>query len=88
MHFELDVEQLLSSEDHNTALIRQTVKSIEETLQSGTDVVLSTSRKLITSDDKKTSLEMGKVVTGVLNRIVKDVSVQPKYVIAKVRCVC
>jgi uncharacterized protein YgbK (DUF1537 family) len=83
-HFELDVEQLLSSQDQNAALISQTVQDIEKTLKSGVDVVLSTSRKLITSDDKKTSLEMGKIVSGVLNSIVKTVNVRPKYVIAKV----
>ena len=57
---------------------------MENALKEGTDVVLSTSRKLITSDDKKRSLEMGNIVSDVLIDIVKDVDVKPKYVIAKV----
>jgi uncharacterized protein YgbK (DUF1537 family) len=82
-HYELDVEKLLSSRDQNAALIQQTIQDIEKTIESGTDVVLSTSRRLITSDDKKTSLEMGKIVSGVLNSIVKGITVRPRYVIAK-----
>ena len=83
-HFELDVERLLSAKDKNEALIRGTVKEIERTLECGKDAVLSTSRKLITSDDKRASLEMGKIVSGVLNAITKAISVRPRYVIAKV----
>lgn len=83
-HFELDVMELLSSEDKNRALIRRHVGAVDEALRSGKDVVLSTSRELITSKDQKESLGMGKIVSGVLNSITREVSIKPKYLIAKV----
>ena len=58
--------------------------AVEEALRSGKDVVLSTSRELITSKDQKESLGMGKIVSGVLSSITREVSIKPKYLIAKV----
>jgi uncharacterized protein YgbK (DUF1537 family) len=82
---ELDVSQLLASKDENRELIAQTARSIETVISSGKDAVLSTSRTLITSEQQHTSLEMGRVVSNVLNQITIEVSVKPKYIIAKVR---
>lgn len=81
---ELDVSQLLASKDQNRGLINKTARSIEAVISGGRDAVLSTSRTLITSEDQHTSLEMGRVVSGVLNQITVQESVKPKYIIAKV----
>lgn len=83
-HFELNVEQLLESKDSNVGVIEATVRKVETALRSGNDVVLSTSRKLITKDSGKSSLHMGSIISGVMVAIVKLISVRPKYVVAKV----
>ena len=49
------------------------------------DVVISTSRKLIASNDGKHSLEVGGIISGTLISIIKRVGVRPNYIIAKVR---
>jgi uncharacterized protein YgbK (DUF1537 family) len=81
---ELDVNHLLSSTDQNRKLITQCAQSIEEVISAGKDAVLSTSRTLITSVQQQKSLEMGRIVSGVLIQITTEVSVKPKYIIAKV----
>ena len=46
---------------------------------------ISTSRKLITSNGGKHSLQLGGIISGALISIIKRVSVRPKYINAKVR---
>ena len=84
-HIELSVEALLASADRNETLIQETISNLEQHLNAGTDVVVSTSRELVTHDDPHQSLLMGKTVSQTLCEIVKRATVRPKYVIAKVR---
>ena len=84
-HFELDVEELLQSKDNNKALVEQTAEASGQALREGKDAVISTSRRLITSEDKAESLRLGNIVSAVLVHITKNIKVRPKYVIAKVR---
>ena len=83
-HLELDVEGLLKASDENRGLIQKTAEAIDEALQKGLDAVVSTSRRLITSEDAEESLRMGSIVNNVLVSITREVKVRPKYVIAKV----
>lgn len=84
VHFELDVEQLLVSNQDHHDLIQWCAKNVDGVLSSGMDACVSTSRELVTNDDGKESLMLGSIITGVLVGITKAVSVRPKYVIAKV----
>ena len=84
-HFELDVESLLTG--GNEALIRRTAAEVDEVIRSGVDAVVSTSRRLITGKSADESLRMGGIVNHVLVSIGREVTVRPKYVIAKVRAV-
>ena len=84
-HIELNVEEILRSDmDANRALIERTAASAEKALLRGRDAIVSTSRKLITSDDGVESLRIGGRVTETLVEVTKAISVRPKYVIAKV----
>ncbi|EXJ83053.1 hypothetical protein A1O1_06671 [Capronia coronata CBS 617.96] len=83
-HIQIDVQQVLkSSEIERTKLVAKTVSTMEEALQQGLDVVVSTSRQLITHEDAQKSLRMGKVISDLLCSITASVNVRPKYVIAK-----
>ena len=84
-HFELDVEGLLVSKDENKALIQKTAEDVSKVLQSGVDAVVSTSRRLITSENPGESLRMGSIVNDVLVNVTREITTRPKYVIAKVR---
>ena len=52
---------------------------------NGKDAVVSTSRRLITSDNAEENLRMGNIVSIVLRTVARLVKVRPKYVVAKVR---
>ncbi|MDX2452633.1 four-carbon acid sugar kinase family protein [Desulfosarcina sp.] len=52
-------------------------------LEQGRDVVLFTSRAIVTGADAKTSLDIGQVVSDSLIRIIQTVRHQPRYLVAK-----
>ena len=52
-------------------------------LAQGSDVVVYTSRELITGNDAESSLSIGEAVSSGLVQIVRSISTQPRYLIAK-----
>ncbi|CAI5522745.1 unnamed protein product [Closterium sp. Naga37s-1] len=55
----------------------------EKALQEGRDVVIMTSRELITGSDAASSLEIGSRVSEAVVDVVKAIGVRPKYILAK-----
>ncbi len=79
---ELDVEALLDAsrrDDVITAALAQT----RAALNAGRDVVVFTSRKLITGTDAPRSLDIGRQVSDALVALVQRLDVRPRFLIAK-----
>jgi len=78
---ELDVSDLLQSDSDN--LISQLSQKVNETLQSGKDVLLFTSRSLVSADNEKSNLSIGSRVSAALVEIVRRLEQAPRFIIAK-----
>lgn len=79
--FELNVESILGK---NVALYLDNIRQkIAHQLAQGNDVLLFTSRKLITGKTIDENIAIGKKVSQALISIVKELSIKPKYLIAK-----
>lgn len=63
--------------------ISNALERIHQSLQANRDVVLYTSRELITGNDAACNLQIGNSVSAALVEIVQRVSVRPRYLIAK-----
>jgi uncharacterized protein YgbK (DUF1537 family) len=79
-NIELDVRQLLNGAAPEASVL---VKTIDEQLREGKDVVLFTSRDLITTGSAKQNLEIGIRVSDYLTEIVSGISVRPRFILAK-----
>ncbi|RHZ59850.1 hypothetical protein CDV55_106099 [Aspergillus turcosus] len=80
---EMDVADLIASPESAERVIRQVVHDTEAHLQSGTDTLVMTSRKLITGRDELSSLAIGAKVAEALVRVLQLIEVRPRYIIAK-----
>lgn len=79
---EIRVARLL--EDNGREMeIEQAAKQINTRLEKGRDVVAYTSRAIISGQDAKASLDIGKIVSDSLIRIVHEIRKQPRYLVAK-----
>lgn len=63
--------------------IGKALEGIHEALRANRDVVLYTSRALITGDDAARNLQIGNSVSAALVEIVRRIAVRPRYLIAK-----
>lgn len=79
---ELDVQALLSAQAHS-AVTRGLAQQVSMLLQDRRDVVLHTSRKLITGQDAESSLAIGNQVSDALVDIIRNIAVTPRYILAK-----
>jgi uncharacterized protein YgbK (DUF1537 family) len=80
---ELDVENLIAPSKESDDFVKAAVKDATERIKSGEDVLVMTSRKLVTGKDAHSSLEIGGKVASALVRIVENLEVRPRYIIAK-----
>ncbi|EON69865.1 hypothetical protein W97_09128 [Coniosporium apollinis CBS 100218] len=80
---ELDVEQLISSQDSADQAVSSAIQQATQLLSGGEDVLVMTSRKLITGADALSSLSIGSSVAAALVKIVQGIEVRPRYIIAK-----
>ncbi|KAF7117113.1 hypothetical protein CNMCM5793_005797 [Aspergillus hiratsukae] len=80
---QMDVSDLIASPESAERVIRQVVEETEAKLQSGTDTLVMTSRKLITGQDELSSLAIGARVAEALVRVLQLIQVRPRYIIAK-----
>ena len=79
---EIDVPALLT-DTLRTATILRLVNQVESALRSGADVVLFTSRQLVTGTDANASLSISQRVSAGLVAIVQALTVRPRYILAK-----
>ena len=80
---ELDVENLVSSPERSTEICKTTAEEASAILDSGKDVLIMSSRKLISGKDGASSLLIGNSVAKALVDIVELIQVRPRYLIAK-----
>lgn len=80
---ELDVETMISSEEDADKITRAATSEATDRIKKGEDVLIMTSRKLITGGDSASSLKIGNTIAATLVRIVKNLDVRPRYIIAK-----
>ncbi|MDQ3249357.1 MAG: hypothetical protein M3Q45_09135, partial [Chloroflexota bacterium] len=78
----MDVAQLL--DDHTQAdAIRRAAQTADAALRQDQDVVIYTSRSLMTDSDAERSLAIGRRVSGSLVAIVRAIPTRPRYLVAK-----
>lgn len=80
----IDVEKLLASPEEFRHTIQHAAKDAAQFITNGEDVLLMTSRKLITADDEVSSLKIGSTVAQSLVDFMAELDTRPRYVIAKV----
>jgi len=78
---EISVEEILDT--GTSTAVSRAVEEIEQSLRAGRDVVVFTSRKLVTGDFAEASLAVGSRVSDALVQIVQRLQSRPRYVIAK-----
>ncbi|KAH8723171.1 hypothetical protein GQ44DRAFT_620879 [Phaeosphaeriaceae sp. PMI808] len=80
---ELDVNKLLEGETTREEELQRALKTSERYLYHPKDVLVMTSRDLITGADEHSSLDIGSVVAGALVSFLTRLDIKPRYVIAK-----
>jgi len=81
---ELDVGKLIDSSGEGSGSVASAIVEANTWIQNGEDVLVMTSRKLITGSDGISSLKIGGLVAAALVDVLQGVTVRPRYVIAKV----
>ncbi|NJM37113.1 MAG: hypothetical protein HC845_04140 [Akkermansiaceae bacterium] len=79
---ELPVTALLD-ETQRGEVITDALTKIHDAIRASRDIVVFTSRTLITGDDSASNLSIGNCVSAALVTIVKELEVCPRYLIAK-----
>jgi len=79
---EIDVEELLNG-NRGDAEIDRVIRTAEPLLQSERDVVIYTSRKLITAGHAEGDLSIGSRVSEALTKTLQRITAKPRYLIAK-----
>lgn len=79
---EISVPALIA-EATRSKCIERALAGVHAALQADRDVVLHTSRDLVTGDDAARSLQIGSTVSAALVEIVQQLAVRPRYIIAK-----
>ncbi|NNK56279.1 MAG: hypothetical protein HKP44_03080 [Desulfofustis sp.] len=79
---EVKVDELLD-DDKKHLEMKRVVTLTNETLGSGNDAAIYTSRSLVTGKDAASSLEIGRIVSESLVGIVSSMTHQPRYLVAK-----
>ncbi|MDH5603920.1 MAG: hypothetical protein OEY51_08270, partial [Cyclobacteriaceae bacterium] len=78
----VEVEKVLS-EKSNDYLLQQYTREVESCLLKGRDVVIYTSRELVTGNSARESLDIVAKISEFVVKIVKNISLRPRFIIAK-----
>lgn len=78
---EVDVAKVLG--DGSTAYLDTLSTIIDENISKGKDVIVFTSRKLITGKDSDSNINIASKVSNALVSLVQNIKVRPKYLLAK-----
>lgn len=79
---EINVADLLD-DTHRAAAIERVAHLAEAEIRRGRDVIVGTSRTLISGRDATDSLSIGQRVSGCLVKIVRAITLRPRYILAK-----
>lgn len=79
---ELLVTSLLD-ESQRDEVIREAVKKMHKAIRANRDVVVFTSRNLITGNDSASNLRIGNSISATLVEMINRLEVRPRYLIAK-----
>jgi uncharacterized protein YgbK (DUF1537 family) len=79
---EVNVEDLIATERREIE-IRRAAQLVNQELAQRHDTLLFTSRNLISGEDADKSLEIGQMVSSGMIRILNEITVRPRYVLAK-----
>lgn len=79
----IDVRRLLASEELASEEIQKAIGIAEKEITQGQDVLVMTSRELITGADEEKSLDIGTTVARALVSFLVNLTTRPRYVIAK-----
>mgnify|MGYP003630963966 CR=1 FL=1 len=78
---EINVEVILSAEVK--VYIASIITKIDTTIANGKDVIVYTSRKLITGKDSDSNIDIASKVSQALVALVNGITIRPKYLLAK-----
>lgn len=79
----IDVRTLLKSQDSAHAEMVKAIDTAEKEIHRGQDVLVMTSRELITGNDEVKSLDIGSTVANALVHFLVGLKSKPRYLIAK-----
>ncbi|KAK3686900.1 hypothetical protein LTR37_019342 [Vermiconidia calcicola] len=79
----LDVPKLLESEQSAANMMGDAVAQAEKEISRGRDVLVMTSRDIITGEDETRSLDIGSKVAKALVSFLVDLKTRPRYIISK-----
>ncbi|KAI0008345.1 hypothetical protein F4779DRAFT_628519 [Xylariaceae sp. FL0662B] len=79
----IDVRKLLGSKELSLDEVRKAVEIAESEITRGQDVLVMTSRELVTGADEAKSLDIGATVARALVAFLAGLTTRPRYVIAK-----
>ena len=79
---EVRVDKILSPQDRDEE-IQRSIGFVDNTLSQRRDVVVYTSRKLITGRDHESSLSISSQISQGLVKIIRSMNVRPRYILAK-----
>ncbi|OEK08274.1 hypothetical protein A8C32_02115 [Flavivirga aquatica] len=77
----VDVERVLGKE--SSLYLISIISKINESLQKGIDVIVYTSRKIVTGEDAYSNINIASKVSNALVTLVQGLQVRPKYLLAK-----
>ncbi|KAL9571781.1 hypothetical protein ACKAV7_004105 [Fusarium commune] len=80
---ELDVAQLIESAEQEQKMVDHAISETTRLISAGRDVLVMTSRTLIKTDEAISSLKIGSKVAAALVRLLVNIQVRPRYIIAK-----
>ncbi|KAG4291288.1 hypothetical protein FPRO06_03174 [Fusarium proliferatum] len=80
---ELDVAQLIQSAEQEQKMVDHAISETTRLISAGRDVLVMTSRTLIKTDEAISSLKIGSKVAAALVRLLVNIQVRPRYIIAK-----
>jgi uncharacterized protein YgbK (DUF1537 family) len=81
-HIELEVAMLLEPK-RREAILKSAAKQIAEVLSAGEDIVVFTSRRLVTMAKVGATLAMGRKISEALVSLIRRLRVRPRFIIAK-----
>jgi uncharacterized protein YgbK (DUF1537 family) len=80
---ELDVGKMIHSAAEAEEAVASAISEASAKVAAGEDVLIMTSRELIVGADAISSLSIGSVVAAALVKVLQNIEVRPRYVIAK-----